>query len=178
MMHSIAPDNDGALTLQLDEQGKIARLRNAFECISAGKLLLQLKAALPKDEFRGRAKALGFSNSMASRYMKCARLFDPRRDAALLAAAKWPGKLIQLVALDAEEIEALRLGGQVRGLSLESLAPMTVMQLSKALGRSSCNPRPAIVLTADEESLMGNYRKCCPQARAHVAQAAELLAGP
>lgn len=222
MMHSIAPDNAGSIMLELDEQGRIFRPRNPLECITAGRLLLQIKASLPHGEFLGRVKALDLSECAGRRYMKCARLFDPDRDTVLLAAIKSVGKLLELLCLDAEEIEALRLGGQVRGLTLEGIALMTVKQLRKELQEGNANitqatqekwdemgeqidksiaepvhsnvgasqPLPtlerpvaaiarlAVNLTADEEELLSHYRRCSLKARFHVAQAAELLAGP
>lgn len=178
-MHSLAPDTGDSMTLQLDGLGKNYRLLNALEIVTLGGLLLQLKTVTQHGDFLARVKSLGLEKTAVTRYMACARSFDPDRDAALLTTVKSRGKLFELLALEPVEIEALRLGEEVLGLTLESLAPMTVLQLRNALreARGKAIYKPSVTLTPEEETLLRNYRKCGPQARAHVAQAAELLAG-
>ena len=120
MTKSIAPAGGEAWPLMLDEHGKLYRPRNALEFLSIGKLLIQIKAAVPHGKFMSRVEALGLTTTAGKRYMKCARLFDLERDALLLTNA--PTKLYQLLSLEREEIETLRSGGWVRGFTLESLA--------------------------------------------------------
>lgn len=172
---SPALDTGESVFSQLNEHGRIFSLGNAVEGLTAGNLLLQAQAAVPDARtFKKRAKLLGFEDSAAAAYMACARIFDLEIDAPLVAAAKSISKLRELLILDAEEVEALNQGEEVRGLTLQRIALMTVQQLREALGKE---PSPALKLKWEEETLLFNYRKCSPQARAHVAQAAELLAG-
>lgn len=171
---STALDTGESIFSQLNEHGRIFSLGNAIEGLTAGNLLLQAEAAVPKGTFKKRAKLLGFDDSAAAAYMACARIFDLEIDAPLVVAAKSISKLRELLILDAEEVEALNQGEEVRGLTLERIALMTVQQLRDALGKEAS---PAVKRTREEETLLRNYRKCGPQARAHVAQAAELLAG-
>jgi len=64
--------------------------------------------------------------------MALARRFHSASDTLLTAAGGF-GKLVELIALDDDEIEALGRGEEVRGLSLCSLARMTVRQVREAL---------------------------------------------
>ena len=137
----LALDNGNSPILQLDAHGQLYRSRNALECLTAGQLLLQVKAVVPHGEFTGRVEVLGFNKKTAERYMACARLFDPDRDAVVLTAVKSCSKMIELLSLESEEIETLRLGGQVRGLTLEGLAAMTAKQIRQVMRQKRENDR-------------------------------------
>jgi len=106
--------------------------RTASEAVEIGRRLLLLKEVSAHGEFIARCEALGCSHATAGRYMALARRFHSASDTLLTAAGGF-GKLVELIALDDDEIEALGRGEEVRGLSLCSLARMTVRQVREAL---------------------------------------------
>lgn len=108
------------------------RRATAREVIEIGKRVYRLKEMTPHGEFAGRCEERGISCSSAARYMALLRRFHSAPD-ALLTAAGGLGKLVELMALDDEEIEALGRGNEVRGLSLIALERMTVRQVREAV---------------------------------------------
>lgn len=110
----------------------VSRRGTAREAIEVGKKLCLLKESVMHGEFARRCEALGISRSSAARYMALLRRFHSAPDALLTAAGGF-GKLVELIALDDDEIEALGRGEEVRGLSLCSLARMTVRQVREAV---------------------------------------------
>ena len=108
------------------------RRATAREAIEAGKNLCLLKESAAHGEFAQRCEARGISRSSAARYMALARRFHSASDTLLTAAGGF-GKLVELMALDDEEIEALGRGKEVRGVSLQTLAELTVRQVREAV---------------------------------------------
>lgn len=108
------------------------RRATAREAIEAGKNLCLQKESEAHGEFAKRCEARGISRSSAARYMALARRFRSASDTLLTAAGGF-GKLVELMALDDEEIEALGRGEEVRGLSLSALERMTVRQVREAV---------------------------------------------
>ena len=109
-----------------------SRRATARDAIEAGKNLFLLKELVAHGEFARRCEARGISRSSAARYMALARRFHSASD-TLLTAAGGIGKLVELLALEDDEIEALGRGEEVRGLSLCSLARMTARQVREAV---------------------------------------------
>lgn len=155
------------------EFGKIDKPCTATECITVGLHLEMVKAASEPGTFWDRVNALGLNKSEAASYMACARRFG-MQEVPLIFAAGSANKLVMLLELNAEEVAGLIRGGQVRGLSMDTLATMTARQLRKALGQSPS--RNGVKLSVDEERMLRNYRKSRPEAKAHIARTAELLA--
>lgn len=156
------------------EAVKIAMPRSSLDCVTVGMQLAMVKAASAPGTFWDRVNALGFTKSEAVKYMACARRFDPRRDAVLLASVDAPSKLLALLCLSDEEVLKLGGGGEARGLTLDGVAAMTEEQLCQALGQSES--RDGVRLSADEERMLRNYRKLKPEVKAHVGKLTELLA--
>lgn len=156
------------------ESAHIQRPRSALECVTAGIQMVMVKKSIPHGTFRDWLNGLGFRSSYAVKYMACARRFDPVKDRALIEAAGSPGKLIELLALTADEVRILASGAQVRGLSMETLPGMTILQLRAAFGRSAGSKKE--VFSADEELLMRNYRKCSQDAKGQLVSLARLMA--
>ena len=109
-----------------------SRRATARDAIEAGKNLFLLKELVAHGEFARRCEARGISRSSAARYMALARRFHSASD-TLLTAAGGIGKLVELLALEDDEIEALGRGEEVRGLSPCSLARMTARQVREAV---------------------------------------------
>ncbi len=117
----------------------VSRRGTAREAIEVGKNLCLLKESVMHGEFTRRCEALGISHSSAARYMAIMRRFHSAPD-ALLTAAGGLGKLVELIALDDDEIESIGRGEEVRGLSLSALERMTVRQVREAVRAGQDGP--------------------------------------
>lgn len=106
--------------------------RTASEAVEIGRRLLLLKEESAHGEFTGLCESIGCSHSSANKYMAIARRFHDAPERLLLAAGGLR-KLVELLALEDDELEALGQGDEVRGLSLQALAGMTVRQVREAM---------------------------------------------
>ncbi len=131
----------------------------AKEAIAVGFQLMKFKASLQHGEFIPHLKRLGYTESEASRLMRLSREFHGTSSAQLLEAVETVSKLNELLVLEADEIATLKNGGEVLGLTLNSIKSMTVIQVRAAI-RGVSYLRYQASLTVDEQRVLREYREC------------------
>jgi len=105
-------------------------------CLQLGKRLLLLKEITPHGEFIQRIEILGFKDRMARKFMAAALKFSKRPLTAVLKAAGNQTKMLELLMLEDGELEALESGETVRGIDLNKLENMGLMELRQAYRES------------------------------------------
>lgn len=99
-----------------------------------GKRLLLLKEHEPHGDFLEAIGEIGVEHTFATRAMKAALKFSPANASASQPLARLgQSKLIELLVLDDEQVEALQDGGTVAGLNLDKLDRMSTRELREAL---------------------------------------------
>lgn len=126
---------EGPLTVAaLEDQVRLYQRRTAEACMFLGASLLLLKEITPHGEFTQRAEALGLSARMARKYMSAAIKFSRGGNVAqLVGKVDTQTKLLELVALDDEDLDVLAEGGTVRGITLDKVETMNTSELRRAL---------------------------------------------
>ena len=152
--------------------GPISHIKTARDYIAVGVRMMVLKEVAPRGQFQDIVNSLGINVGSASRYIAAARRFQNAPD-ALLEAVGNASKLKELLSLEDAQVQTLVKGGNVCGVTLESLKTMTVQQLRGALGRKLSGA--AVRLTAEEDRMRRRYRQCKPEVRMAVLQMAWLL---
>ena len=156
---------EGSLTVgALEDQIRFQQRRTVEACMALGASLLLLKELTPHGEFMQRVDLLGVSDRMARKFMSAALKFSNRNSSAVLVAAGNQTKLLELIALDDDELDVLATGGSARGITIEKLDTMTVSELKEALRQSeqdakfSAEKREKAERRADtaEKKLAGN----------------------
>lgn len=108
--------------------------RTAEAMLQVGLGLLVLKEACQHGEFAARLDVLRFEPRVAQKYMQVARrVSNAPSTAHLLKVVESQTKLLELIALDDEELEELVLTGQTGELKLDDVATMSVKELRAAL---------------------------------------------
>lgn len=129
-----------------------------LEALEIGHEMMMLKATVAHGEFIPRLDLLGYSHSESNRFMKAARKFHGASNAKLLEAVDTVSKLNELLTLEDDEIDTLKAGGEVHGLTLHSLKFMTVKQIRAAIrGRSILGNQES--LSNIEASFLGQFRE-------------------
>ncbi|MES2947516.1 MAG: DUF3102 domain-containing protein [Pseudomonadota bacterium] len=127
------------------------------EAVEVGLELMRLRAAVQHGDFIPYLYLIDYSHSEATRLMRIARAFHGNAFAQLLEAAENVAKLNELLALDTDELAALKSGGEARGLTLRCLKDMTVLELRAAI-RGEARLRVQASLTAEEARVLQAYR--------------------
>lgn len=146
----------GSLTIgSLEDEIRFYQQRTAEACIEMGKRLLILKEMCPHGEFANRIEMLGFQPRMAQKFMQAVlKITQSNANSnSLLTAAGTQTKLLELVTLDDDELEALSQGDSVGNITLDDIETMSVRELKKALKEARADN------TAKEELLAGKDRK-------------------
>lgn len=155
------------------------------EAVEIGIELMMLKACVKHGEFMPRLELLGYSLSEAQKFMRTARKFHGISNARLLEAAESVTKLNELLTLEDDEIDTLKAGGEVQGITLDSIKTMTVLELRDAI-RGVSALRKVEMLTLSEAKMLQIHRlntrnvqdvtdKNDPTAPAAVAQPEDLF---
>lgn len=139
-----------------------ANMRRSVEaCLEVGRGLAVLKEACEHGEFRARLEVLGVEKTVATRFMLAAEKFSKVALAQPLAKAiGGQSKLFELLVLDADEVQELAAGGEVRGLDADDIAGMTRNELRAALKASRDQ------IAAKDRVLADNAAKITEQAQA------------
>ena len=139
-----------------------ANMRRSVEaCLEVGRGLAVLKEACEHGEFGKRLEVLGIEARVSQRFMLAAVKFSNVPPAAhLTKAIGSQSKLFELLVLDADEVQELAAGGEVRGLDADDIAGMTRNELRAALKASRDQ------LAAKDRVLQGNAQKINEQAQA------------
>ena len=112
-----------------------ANMRRSVEaCLEVGRGLVALKEACEYGEFGKRLEVLGIENRVAQRFMLAAKKFANAALAPhLTKAIGGQSKLFELLVLDADEVQELVAGGEVRGMDADDIAGMTRNELRAKL---------------------------------------------
>ena len=139
-----------------------ANMRRSVEaCLEVGRGLAVLKEACEHGEFIARLGVLGMDRHVAARFALAAAKFSNVPPAAhLTKAIGSQSKLFELLVLDADEVQELAAGGEVRGLDADDIAGMTRNELRAALKASRDQ------LAAKDRVLADNAAKINEQAQA------------
>lgn len=126
---------DGALTVGgLEEEIRFYQRRTVEAVLEAGKRLVLLKELAGHGEFLMSLERLDIAPRAAQKLMQATLKFANAPSTALLGLPNLnQGKLIELLVLDEEEIQALDQGDTVRGLQLDDIDCMSVSELRRAL---------------------------------------------
>ena len=139
-----------------------ANMRRSVEaCLEVGRGLAALKAACEHGEFGRRLEVLGIEARVSQRFMLAAEKFSNAALASHLTKAIGnQSKLFELLVLDADEVDELAAGGEVRGLNADAIAGMTRNELRAALAETKAT------LEAKDRVLQSNAQKINEQAQA------------
>lgn len=124
---------EGPLAPDLLEEGareSLARIN--FEIFSVGARLLLLKEQCAHGEFVERLERLGVEPRLAQKLMLSTRKF-PNAPISAHLANLGKSKIFELVVLDDDEAEAFANGEEVRGITYDDAALMSVSELRAAL---------------------------------------------
>ncbi|MDI1279266.1 hypothetical protein [Methylobacter sp.] len=116
----------------LEDGIRSAMKRTIDESLDIGRRLLLLKSVSAHGEFTKRVELLGFSPRMARKFMSATQKFAKTDLKAVLKVGSQT-KLLELLVLDDEEIEALANGETIGDLNLDEIECMSVSELKAAL---------------------------------------------
>ena len=139
-------DYSGALTVEsLEEEIKFYQRRSVEAVLETGKRLLLLKEVAGHGGFMERLDCLGIGQSLANKLMSATLKFSNSESTTILGLPNLnQGKLLELLALDDGEIEALNSGDQVRGIVLDDVDCMSVSELRRALRQEQADKEAEI----------------------------------
>ncbi len=125
---------DGSLTVgALEDEIRFYQRRSVEAVLELGKRLIILRELTPHGEFSKRLDLLDISDRMAQKFMASTLKFSNTNSSSLLKAAGTQTKMLELLALDDGEIDALERGESVRGVNLDKIETMSVRELKAAL---------------------------------------------
>lgn len=143
---------DGPLAPDLLEEGARESLtRINFEIFSVGARLLLLKAQCPHGEFMERLERLGLEARMAQKLMLATRKF-PNAPISAHLTSLGKSKIFELVVLDDEEAEAFANGEEVRGITFDEVAKMSVAELRRRVRQAEADKEADISKARSEIS--------------------------
>ena len=129
---------EGSLTAgSLEDEIRFFQRRTAEACLEMGKRLLLLKEITPHGEFQQRLELLQIDHTMAKRFMTAAVKFAKGASTHLLKAANSQTKMLELLVLDDEEVQALEAGESARGITLDKIECMSTRELRAALRKAN-----------------------------------------
>lgn len=143
---------EGPLAPDLLEEGARESLtRINFEIFSVGARLLLLKAQCPHGEFMERLERLAVEPRTAQRLMLATRKF-PNTTTSSHLASLGKSKIFELVVLDDEEAEAFANGEEVRGITFDEAAKMSVAELRRRVRQADADKEAEIFKVRSEVS--------------------------
>lgn len=144
----------GALTIgALEDEIRFYQQRTIEDMFELGKRLLILKEMTPHSEFIKRLEILGFNTRTVQRFMQATLKFSKASSPTLLNKVGNQSKLLELLVLDDEEVEALSSGESVVGITLDDIETMSSRELRKALRDARADA------TAKDEVLANKNKK-------------------
>lgn len=158
-------DNAESVALQLSYDGEVSiselesgirfyQRRTAEAFLELGKRLLILKELTTHGEFATKVESLGFSQRSARRFMQAALKFSKSANLAVIAEKiGTQSKLLELVTIDDDELEALASGETVRGIELDDLDTLTASELKAKLKETQQNYEAQGKVLADKSAL-------------------------
>ncbi|QRO13104.1 DUF3102 domain-containing protein [Moraxella osloensis] len=144
----------GNLTIgTLEDEIRFYQQRTVEACLEMGKRLLILREMCPHGEFASRLEILGFQQRTAQRFMQAVLKFSNTSTSTLLGKIDSQSKLLELITLDDDQLEALNNGESLGEITLDDIETMSVKELRKALKEARADNN------AKEELLAGKDRK-------------------
>jgi len=124
----------GVLTVgAIEDEIRFYQQRTVEACMELGKRLLILKEMTAHGEFNKRMEMLNFTPRMAQKFMSAVLKFSKTNSNSLLQKAGNQTKLLELLALDDDDIDVIEQGGSIGEVSLDTIETMSVRELKKAL---------------------------------------------
>ncbi len=170
LLDDAAAARAAALATQLGYEGELSaravedrirfHQRRAVEhVLETGKGLLLLKELTGHGEFTQRVEALGFAPRMAQKFMQATVKFAKSEFKALLTA---PGmnqtKLLELMVLDDDQLEALADGG-IDGLQLDEIDCLSTTELKKRLREAVATNEATDRVLADKAAELAKLQR-------------------
>ena len=144
----------GSLTIgTLEDEIRFYQQRTVEACLEMGKRLLILREMCPHGEFTNRLEMLGFNQRTAQRFMQAVLKFSNASATTLLQKVDSQSKLLELITLDDDQIEALSNGESIGNIALDDIETMSTKELRKALKEARADSE------AKEELLLNKDRK-------------------
>lgn len=148
---------DGPLTLGGAEDHARGQIRRTVtECLELGKTLLIIKELTPHGGFQHRVEQLGLNSRAARSFMQATMKFSKRKLATVLNSVDSQAKLLELLILEPEEIDALERGETARGVALDDIATMTREELRASFRKAREDAAKAI---EDKDRYIGGQEK-------------------
>lgn len=123
----------GELTVgALEDRIRFYQGRTVEAVLEMGKCLLILKEMCPHGDFLQRVELLGFNKRTAQKFMQ-ATLKIKSEFNSLIAKVDSQTKLLELITLDDNQLEALNNGEVIADITLDDIERMSVSELKKAL---------------------------------------------
>jgi len=137
---------EGELTVEaLETEIKFYQRRSVEAVLEMGKRLLLLKEVAGHGHFIERIEELGIGYKMANKFMATTLKFSKVSSTRLFELPNMSqGKLLELLVVDTEEIEALNSGDEVRGIDLDDVDCMSVSELRRALRQAREDKEAAV----------------------------------
>lgn len=169
-----------AIAALLAQHIKPRPVRTAQDAFSMGSLLWVVKETAARGRWRAYVNQIGISAQQAERLIACARRFSDV-SASFLGSVGSASNLFELLALSSDEIGAMALGLEVRGLTLAQIGTLTKAQLRTAINAHMDQPliaskRKPAHLGVDEEHMLRLFRQCNKKERAALLSVASSLA--
>lgn len=143
---------EGPLAPDLLEEGARESLtRINFEIFSVGARLLLIKEQCARGEFLERLERLGVDFRMGQRLMQATRKF-PNASTSTHLASLGKSKIFELAMLDDEEAEAFANGEEVRGITYDEAAKMSVAELRRRVRQADADKEAEISKVRSEVS--------------------------
>ena len=144
---------EGNLTIgTLEDEIRFYQQRTAEACVEMGKRLLILKEMCPHGEFAQRLEVLGFQPRTAQKFMQAVLKISNANTSTLLDKVGSQSKLLELVTLDDDQLDALSNGDSIGDITLDDIEMMSVRELKKAV-------KDARADTAAKDDLLSNKNK-------------------
>ena len=129
----------GNLTIgTLEDEIRFYQQRTVEACLEMGKRLLILREMCPHGEFASRLEILGFQQRTAQRFMQAVLKFSNTSTSTLLGKIDSQSKLLELITLDDDQLEALNNGESLGEITLDDIETC----LSKNYAKLSKKPVP------------------------------------
>ncbi len=168
----------------LENSARDALRRIGLAVFELGAYFLLLKEACPHGQFLPLLERLNFSPRVAQQYMNVTRRFADAKSTSYLEGAGIT-KLVELVALDDEQLGELTELGQTGELALDDVATMSVKQLRAAVRKERAEAakqqrraerQEAVNAELHEEVRLIKSKPAAEQVKRLVAEAATVQA--
>lgn len=173
---------EGPLHPDLLEQGIRTEFRRGVEsCLNVGAMLVLMREQCPQGEFMDRMARLGIERSLGLRFMQASIKLSATSQNMRDAIGN-QSKMFELLVLDSEEIADLDQGGTVRGVTVDQISAMGVMEARRALREKDATLKAKDQVIKDKNAKIDDlseqlHRRASSEPAAREAAQLELLRG-